>query len=418
MKQLITRTIYNFKFLSTAEMMLSILEQFGWALQHPNQQELFSILVQNTLQSLPYFVMMKQQETISLRSMILFKVVSSKEIKCTEDAKPWLTTCTSQNQTKSFQKQAQNWHTVQPNFKVSFGKITLASKPLKAELNQVFNWNLNLNKTNVHSSNFWVCINHKVSVMTLMVFSDFHHTKTWKRRSFIIYGLSKIMELSIEPWLVSVLHQKKWVKHHMHFLEGIIQPKLLEEPLVSKHSKTFKTGLEHGLLKVKVCFMELSQCKNLAKTPNIQLSSTLEALNFPFHQMFSKKLDKNGQQLYQTSIARVIRHFVMWRTAVIMLRQKWNQLVSKWATTCSKSTQNNIFINQAIRNVTLLFTSADFQERIRICSSLVTLSLSISTLCMTLTETQFHLVSICTPREKLACINQEQDQKISQVYRH
>ena len=418
MKQLITRTIYNFKFLLTAEMMLSILEQFGWALQHPNQQELFSILVQNTLQSLPYFVMMKQQETISLRSMILFKVVSSKEIKCTEDAKPWLTTCTSQNQTKSFQKQAQNWPTVQPNFKVSFGKITLASKPLKAELNQVFNWNLNLNKTNVHSSNFWVCINHKVSVMTLMVFSDFHHTKTWKRRSFIIYGHSKIMELSIEPWLVSVLHQKKWVKHHTHFLEGIIQPKLLEEPLVSKHSKTFKTGLVHGLLKGKVCFMELSQCKNLAKTPNIQLSLTLVALSFPSHQMFSKKLDKNGQQLCQTSIARVIRHFVMWRTVVIMLRQKWNQSDSKWATTCSKSTQSNIFINQAIRNVTLLFTSADFQERIRICSSLVTLSLSISTLCMTLTETQFHLVSICTPREKLACINQEQDQKISQVYRH
>jgi hypothetical protein len=80
------------------------------------------------------------------------------------------------------------------------------------------------------------------------------------------------MELSIEPWLVSVSHQKKWAKHHMRFSEVIIQPKLSVELQALKHSKTFKIGLEHGPLKDKVCFMELNQCKNQEKILNTQQS--------------------------------------------------------------------------------------------------------------------------------------------------
>ena len=199
-KQSTTKTIYNSKFLSTAETMLFTLEQFGWDHLLPNQPELFSTQVQNTLLSPLFFVMMKLQETISSRSTILFRVASSKEIKCTEDARQWLTTCTSPNQIRFFQKQAQSWPMVQPNFKVSSGKITHASKHWKVVHNQVFNWNLSLNKTNVHSSNFWVCINHKVSVMTPMVSLDSHHTKTWKRRSSIICGHWRTMALLIELW--------------------------------------------------------------------------------------------------------------------------------------------------------------------------------------------------------------------------
>lgn len=182
------------------------------------------------------------------------------------------------------------------------------------------------------------------------------------------------MELLIEPWSVSVLHQKKWVKHHMHFLVDIIQPKLLEELEVLKHSKTFKTGLVHGLSKDKVCSTVPNQCKNQVKTPNTQPSSIPEVLNFPSHQMFSRKLEKNGLLLFQILIAQVTRLSATSKTAVIMLHQKLNQSVSKWVITFSKLTQNNTYINQAIRNVTLSSINADSQGRTRTYSSLVMLS--------------------------------------------
>lgn len=225
-KQSITKMICNYKFHLIAEMMQFISELYGWDHQHHNQQELFLTLVQNTLLLLQFFATMKLQEIISLKSMILFKAGSSKEIRCIEDVKLWPMTCTSLIPTKSCQRLVPNWHMVPPSFKVSSGKTTPVYRPLRVVHNQVSNWNLNWNKTNVPSSNFWLCISHKVLAMILMVFLDFHHIKTWKRRSFITCGHLKIMELLIEPWLVSALHPKKWVKHHMLFSEDTIQPKL------------------------------------------------------------------------------------------------------------------------------------------------------------------------------------------------
>lgn len=189
-KQLIIKTICNSKYLLTAEMMLSILVLYGWGLQLHNLPELYLIQVQNIWQLHQSFVMTKQLEIINSKSMILFRVVSFKETKCTEDVKQWHTTCTSLIQTKYYQRLAPNWHTVPQNYKDLFGKTILAFNHWKQEINLclVFNWNWNWNLTNVLSSNFWVYINPKVLVTIQMVFSDFHLIRIWRRRSSIICG--------------------------------------------------------------------------------------------------------------------------------------------------------------------------------------------------------------------------------------
>lgn len=99
---LITRTIYNSRFLSTVEMMLFILEQYIWDHQRVNQQELFSILVLNISLSPVSSVMMKRQETLNLRSTIPYPAASLAEIKSTRDARQWPMTCTALNHKKYY----------------------------------------------------------------------------------------------------------------------------------------------------------------------------------------------------------------------------------------------------------------------------------------------------------------------------
>jgi len=127
MKQLIIKTIYNFKFHLIAEMMLYILVQYGWDLQFLNQLELYLIQDLNISQLLQFYVMMRQLETINLRNTTHFKEDSYKETKPTEDAKPWPMTCTNLTQTKFCQRQVQNLPMAQLNFRASSGKTTPAS---------------------------------------------------------------------------------------------------------------------------------------------------------------------------------------------------------------------------------------------------------------------------------------------------
>ena len=154
----------------------------------------------------------------------------------------------------------------------------------------------------------------------------------------------------------------------MLYSVDIIQHKLSEELKVLKLSRTSRTGLEHGLLRVKVCTTVLNQCNNQERTLHIQLLSIQEVLNFRSHQMFLRKLEKNGHKLFQILIAHPTRLSVTSKIHSRTLLQKLNQSVSKCLTTFLKSTQNNIFINPATRNVTSLSTSADSQERTRTCS--------------------------------------------------
>ena len=58
----------------------------------------------------------------------------------------------------------------------------------------------------------------------------------------------------------------------MLYSVDITLPKLSVELKVSRLSKTSKTGLELGLLKDKVCTMELNQCNNQEKIHLTQLS--------------------------------------------------------------------------------------------------------------------------------------------------
>ena len=176
------------------------------------------------------------------------------------------------------------------------------------------------------------------------------------------------MELLIELWSVSVLHPKKWVKLHMHFSVDTTLLKSLEELKVLKLSRTSKTGLELGLLRDKVCTTVPNQCNNQERTLLIQLSSILEVLNYPSLQMFSRKSEMNGPLPFQILIALLTRLSATSKTHVKTSPQKLNQSVSKCPITFLKSTQNNTFINQAIKNATSLSTNADSQERTKTSS--------------------------------------------------
>merc|ERR1712031_23124 len=96
-----------------------------------------------------------------------------------------------------------------------------------------------------------------------------------------------------------------------------------------KHSRTLRTGLELGLLRVKVCTMVVRLCKSQERTPHTQLSLILDPPSFPSHQMFSRKSGKNGPKLCQTSIAPLIRLSAMLRKAARTSHPRSNQSVSR-----------------------------------------------------------------------------------------
>jgi hypothetical protein len=218
---------------------------------------------------------------------------------------------------------------VPPNFKDSYGKITLASNHLLNQRPVSFNSNLNLRKISALISNSLHFINLKVSVKNPMVFLDFLLIKRWARRSFITFFLSKIMESLITLWSVSVLHPRKWVRLHTLSSVDTTPPKLLVVLPVLNLSRTSQIGLEHGLLKDKECTMVLNQCKNQVKTQLIQLSLILEALNFPFHQMCLTRSKPNGKKLFQHLIAHPTKLSATLLKVVTQLLQRLSQLVSK-----------------------------------------------------------------------------------------
>ena len=67
--------------------------------------------------------------------------------------------------------------------------------------------------------------------------------------------------------------------------------------------------------------MEQNQCNNQDKIPHTQQLLIQVHLNYQFHQMSLKKLELNGNKLFQILIAHQIKHFVMLRTAVKTLHQ-------------------------------------------------------------------------------------------------
>jgi len=115
----------------------------------------------------------------------------------------------------------------------------------------------------------------------------------------------------------------------MLYLEDITHHRSLEVQMDLRLSRTLKTGSELGLLRDKVCIMVANQCNNQVKTLLTQLLLILVALNFLFLLKYSKRLDKSGQWLFQTSIAHPIRLSATYRTPVRMLPKKLNQSVSK-----------------------------------------------------------------------------------------
>ena len=113
----------------------------------------------------------------------------------------------------------------------------------------------------------------------------------------------------------------------MLFSEDTTPPRLSVAPRDSRPSRTSRTGLEHGLLKVKVCTTVQNQCNSQVRTLLIQLLLIQEALNFLFHQMFLRRLENNGLKIFQNLIAKLIKLFVMFKNHAKKLHQKLNQLL-------------------------------------------------------------------------------------------
>ena len=121
----------------------------------------------------------------------------------------------------------------------------------------------------------------------------------------------------------------KWEKLLMLSLVVITQVKSSTELRDSRLSRTSITGSELGLSKDKECTMVPSQCRSQVKTLPTQPSSTLVAVNFLFHLMYSIKSRMSGPLLFQTSIAPPIRLSATSKMNVKISHQRSNQLVSK-----------------------------------------------------------------------------------------
>ena len=172
--------------------------------------------------------------------------------------------------------------------------------------------------------------------------------------------------------------------------EDIIPVKLLVVLMASKLSRILPTGLEPGLLKVKVWLTAQNLCKSLERTLHTLLLLTQGHLNYLFHLMFSRRSVKNGQQLYPSSIARPIRLSATFRNLARLSLTKWSLLVSKWVIIFLKLIPNNIYTSPMKASASSLFTSADCQVRIRTCFWLVTHSWDTSTRYMISIGIKFH----------------------------
>ena len=138
-----------------------------------------------------------------------------------------------------------------PSFKDSYGKITHASSHSTRRNQASWSSNSNLKITNVLISNSLLFINLKDLEKNQMESLDFHHTKKWERKSFIICGHLRTMELLITLWLVSVLPPRRWVRHLMLYSVDTTHLKSQEVLKDSNPLKTSTTGSEHGHLKDK-----------------------------------------------------------------------------------------------------------------------------------------------------------------------
>jgi hypothetical protein len=75
--------------------------------------------------------------------------------------------------------------------------------------------------------------------------------------------------------------------------------------------------------------MEVKQCKNQERILLIQLLLILEALNFPFLQMFSRRSENNGRRISLNLTANQTKLSATSKSHAKKLLQKLNQLDSK-----------------------------------------------------------------------------------------
>jgi len=118
---------FSFRSHSIVEMMPFILVPSIWDLQQVNQQESFSILDLSIWPSLVCFVTMRLLATTSSKSTIHCPEASCRGTKLTRDVRQWLTTCINQNQTKFCQRHHPSLPMDPLSYKVSYGRIILAS---------------------------------------------------------------------------------------------------------------------------------------------------------------------------------------------------------------------------------------------------------------------------------------------------
>lgn len=133
----------------------------------------------------------------------------------------------------------------------------------------------------------------------------------------------------------------------------------------SKPSKTSLTGSEPGPLKAKVWLTDKNPCKQPVQTLATQRLLTQGHRSYLSLQMCSTRLEKSGPKPCQSSIAKLIKLSVIFKSLAKTLLLKWSQSDSKWVITSLKLTQNSTFTRVMKVNAISLFISADSQERTR-----------------------------------------------------
>ena len=171
-----SRTSFNFKCPWRAKMTLFTWVQSILVRLRASQPLSSSILVLSISLSRVICVTIEQLETLSLRSTIQQVDLLSRETKRQKDVRPWLMISISLSLKKSSQRLPPSLLMDQPNFKVSFGKITPVFSLLKMLIAITSHNKLRI--TNVLFSNSWLCTSLKGSERNLTVFLDCHHTRT------------------------------------------------------------------------------------------------------------------------------------------------------------------------------------------------------------------------------------------------
>jgi len=210
--------------------------------------------------------------------------------------------------------------------------------------------------------------------MILMVFLGLLCIQIQREETWITFGISRIVDLSIEPLFHSVLLDQIWMTNHTHCLVEWTQIKSLEELLVSIKCQPLlidHIGLNHqnnGLSKVKKWNTEPKLLLPQEVSILTLLSSIQVVQILVFQMRCSKALRISGNMMSPESIALLmITSVKLWLLAPISPRN-WSQFPLPLVAKLSKCPQSFISIKLRELDANSQFTLTSLREAQEILS--------------------------------------------------